>query len=374
MNNPLRVFACILIHSLLLAALLGQEEGEPRHVPATDPAVAIMGRGAAADGAVQMGFPGVTVRFSYRGPAPALRMVGLSADCYFDVSIDGGEPVAMRLKEGENEVALPFPEGGPAGSVVEIVRRTESRMGEAVFLGLALPEGSELLTPPAWPSRRLLFIGDSSACGAFNERFPPQEELTPRASNAARSYAMLLAERYDAQAHLVAYSGQGIARDEEGKAEGADVRLAPESFELATPALRDVYWDHSTYVPEVIVINLGADFHAGLLDPVDYVEQYQAFVMRVRVLYPLSYIVLAESSYFSEQSGEEGYQAREQLRVTLEAVVARGREAGDERIVMTPARYYPGTPGHPQLTAHQHRLLADEIGSVIERITGWRRR
>ena len=44
-----------------------------------------------------------------------------------------------------------------------------------------------------------MFIGDSLTCGEYAERFPPEDDATPRSTNAARSYAMLVARWLDAQ-------------------------------------------------------------------------------------------------------------------------------------------------------------------------------
>lgn len=358
--------------ALLVLSILPAWGGDwAEEVAADDPAVSIMGRVAVEGGVARMGFPGVTVRFRYAGPAPVLRMNALKDTCYFDVSLNGGRPVTMRLEEGRNEVALPFAEGEAAGSVVEIVRRTESWMGEVEFLGLGLPAGSELLAPPAWPERKLMFIGDSTTCGEFNERFPPTEDISPRTTNVARSYGMILAERLNAQVHVVGYGGQGIIRDWSGKSEGEHVCLAPEYLELASPGLKGVYWDHAAYQPDVVVINLGTDFDAGMLDAKEYLEVFSGFVMRVRTVYPLSHIILVESNFHSDVPGTEGAEIREQLRLTLEAVVARGHAAGDRWISFAEAGYYAGTPGDTHLTVEQHELLADEIEDDIREVAGW---
>ena len=66
-----------------------------------------MGRIELSDTRARMGFPGVTIRFVYRGPAPVLKMSGGSSNCYFNLSCDGWDPVVIRLQPGTNEIALP---------------------------------------------------------------------------------------------------------------------------------------------------------------------------------------------------------------------------------------------------------------------------
>ncbi|EDY83975.1 hypothetical protein VDG1235_3602 [Verrucomicrobiia bacterium DG1235] len=101
---------------------------------------------------------------------------------------------------------------------------------------------------------------------------------------------------------------------------------------MASPALKGVHWDHGAYQPDLVVINLGTDFDAGMLDAKEYLEVFSGFVMRVRTVYPLSHIILVESNFHSDVLGTEGAEIREQLRLTLETVVARERAAGDRWI------------------------------------------
>lgn len=333
--------------------------------------VAIMGRVAMIDGSARMGFPGVSLRFNYVGPSPTLRMTGESENCYFNVSLNGADPVVMRLEQGENEVELPYGVAPASGWVVDIVRRTESWMGEAVFHGLSLPEGCELLAPPSYPRRRLMFIGDSTTCGEYNERFPPIEEISPATTNAARSFAMIIAKELNAQAHLIAYGGQGIVRDWSGETEGEKVVLAPQYFERSAPSREEAFWNHRNYTPEVIVISLGTDFDAGLIEQETYNEIYLGFVMQVRTSHPLSHIIMTDSAFLSDEPGSQSFEAREVLRMTLETVLAQSREAGDERIHYVRSGYYPGTKKDTHLIVQQHRALAKELLGPIRQITGW---
>lgn len=343
-----------------------------RFVPAEAADVSVMGRVALTPEGMRMGFPGVSLRFVYRGAAPSVKFRAETDGCYFDVSLDEASPLVMHLEKGENLVELPFGESDADGFVVEIVRRTESWMGEAVFEGIALPEGCELLAAPVLPMRKMMFIGDSTTCGEFNERFPPREEISPRTTNATRSYGMLVAEAFGAQVHLIAYGGQGIVRDWSGASEGEAVCLAPEYFELAAPGNKTVRWNHGNYVPDVIAINLGTDFDAGLFDQEAYNEIYYGFVKQVRSAYPLSQIVLCESNFLSDEPGTETFEAREVLRLTLETVVAKSLMAGDRRVRMVRLPYYSGTEKDPHLTVQQHEALAAELVPQIREIMDWR--
>jgi lysophospholipase L1-like esterase len=341
----------------------------PATVPANDPHIAYMGRVALAGGEATLGFPGITIRFVYRGPAPTLRLRAGSANCYFNLACNGWDPVMIHLNPGANEIVLPTGRAPAAGWLIELVRRNETWQGIATFQGLVLPPGCELLPPPPWPERKLLFIGDSITGGEYLERFPPENDNTPRVANAARAFGMLLGRWLHAQVHLVSYGGRGVMRDWQGN---IDVNNAPQFFQRTLPDDPASHWDHASYVPDVIVVSLGQnDFSKDLPDETTYTKAYDSFVGEIRAAYPRAALLLAEVSLQGDTPGTPDRAKRDQLRRTLEAVAARRRAGGDQRIVFAPVRYYPGTPTNAHIVAFQHEQIALELMGPIKSLTGW---
>jgi lysophospholipase L1-like esterase len=338
-------------------------------VSVRDPRIAYMGRVAFVGDEAMMGFPGIVLRFVYRGPAPVLRLNAGSENCYFNLACNGWDPVVIHLSPGQNEIALPTGPAPAGGWLVELVRRTESWQGVASFRGLLLPPGCELLTPPPWPARKLMFIGDSITGGEYIERFPPENVSTPRAANAARSFGMLLGRWLKAQVHLVSYGGRGVMRDWQGR---TDVPNAPQFFQRTLPDDADAHWTHANYVPDVVVISLGQnDFSKDLPDEATYTKAYDNLVGEIRAVYPRAALVLAEVSLFGDTPDTPDRAKRDQLRRVLVTVTARRRAGGDKRIVEAPVHYYPGTPGNAHLVAFQHEQVAQELLGPIRALTGW---
>jgi hypothetical protein len=327
-----------------------------------------MGRVELTDQAATMGFPGITIRFAYRGAAPVIRMTGGTPECYFNLSCNGWDPVLIHLKKGQNEIPLPTGIAPRAGWTVELVRRTESWMGTASFDGLQLPAGCELLPPPPFPSRKLMFIGDSFTCGEYNERFPPENDSTPRTTNAARSYGMILGKWLNAQVHLVSYGGRGITRNWDGR---TDVNIVPVFFSRTLPDTVGSAWDPSRYQPDVIVINDGTDFDAGPQDEARFTDAYASFVEQVRAAYPRACLLLTESAFQSDGSDGRSRAGRDQLLRTIQAVMERRHAAGDKRVQVAHTGFFPGTPSNPHLVAFQHEQIALDLIGPIRELTGW---
>jgi lysophospholipase L1-like esterase len=371
----MRSFACLLLFALAGFLACGAETKpvtimtDSTSISPSDPRIAYMGRVAFVGDEAVMGFPGITIRFVYRGPAPVLLFTAGSGDCYFNLACNGWDPVVIHLAEGKNEVALPTGPAPAGGWLVELVRRTEAWQGVASFRGLLLPPGCELLKPPAWPSRKLMFIGDSITCGEYIERFPPEDISTPFSTNAARSYGMLLGRWLKAQVHLVSYGGRGVMRDWQGKTDCAN---APQFFNRTLPDDPNSHWNHEDYVPDAIVVCLGTnDFSKDLPDEAVYLKAYDDFVGEIRAVYPRAALVLAESPIFGDVPGTPDRAKRDLLRRVLDAVVARRRAAGDRRIVVGPVAHYPGTPGNAHPVAFQHEQIADQLIGPIRSLTGW---
>lgn len=364
------VFMASIFMQLAVPVVHAAGTNEPEFIPIApnDARIAYMGRLELTDLHARMGFPGVTIRFVYRGPAPVLKLSGGSSNCYFNLSCNGWDPVVIHLKQGPNEIPLPTGKAPAGGWLIELVRRTESWMGTATFDGLSLPPGCELLAPPAWPERRLLFIGDSVTCGEYDERFPPENDRSPRTTNAGRSYGMLLARWLNAQAHLVCYGGRGITRNWDGN---ANVNTLPVFFPRALPDDSASTWDHTKYLPDVIVINDGTDLDSGPMDEVKFIDAYAAFVVTVRKAYPGAYILLSESNFQTDGSDGRPRTERDQLLRTITEVVERQHRAGDARIRVVRTGYQPGTPTDTHPVAFQQEQIARDFLGPIREVTGW---
>ncbi len=355
---------------LVLANGLGADAPVTTVAP-DNPHIGYMGRIAMVDGEARMGYPGVTIRFVYRGPAPVMRFTAVSPGCYFDLAVNGWQPVVMQLKKGANEVPLVSGRAPRGGWLVELVRRTESWEGVASFDGLELPAGCELLSPPAWPERKLMFIGDSITCGECIDLIPPAEPSGPTAAtnDAPRAFGMLLGKELHAQVHLVSYGGRGVMRDWKGR---TDTNNAPQFFPLALPDDPSIPWDPNRYQPDAIVICLGQnDFSSGLIDAAIYEKAYDDFLTQVRSVHPRAALLLVGSPMQGNVDGTTDRAKRDSLRSVLAAIVKRRRAAGEAPIDFVMPQHEPGSSANAHPTAFQQEQIAVELLAPLKKLTGW---
>ena len=335
-----------------------------------DPRIQYMGRLAfAGDAEAKFGFPGVIIRFAYRGPAPTVLLGAGSAFCAFNLSVNGWDPVVIRLPEGRSELPLPSGPAPAGGWVVELTRRNENWQGIASFFGLTLPPGGELVAPPALPARKLVFVGDSITCGEAIDRFPPELDSTPRMADAPRSYGMLLARQLKAQVHLVSCGGRGVMRTWDGK---TDDVTAPQFFQRALPDDPAAKWDHASYQPDAIVIALGQnDLSTGFIDEQVFTAAFANFLADIRKVHPKAAVLFTESPMRSEDPATPDGKKREFQRRCLRTVFEAARAAGDKRVAFAPLHQYPGTPTNAHPVAFQHEQMAQELIGPLRKLTGW---
>jgi len=341
----------------------------PRLIGPDEPRIAYMGRlDRRQPGRPRLGFPGITIRARFEGPSLAVRLDDTDGHSSFAVGIDGQNPSILQCERGPHdyELASNLAEGAHS---VDIVKRTEAWQGVVTFLGLRLAPGRGLLEPTPWPSRRLLFIGDSVTAGEGVDRGPTCPKGQYGSSNAQGSYGMLLARALDAQCHLVACGGRGLIRDWQGR---RDVLNAPQFFDLALPDEDEprAVWDHAEYVPDAILVSLGTnDFNLSLgplPEESEWVEAYVRFLRRIRKSYPLARVFVTEGAIVNDEGSP--LKPRTTLRGYLDETV---RQFGDPRVTHVEPFHYPGDECDAHPTGAQHRLMALDLEPVLREALGW---
>jgi lysophospholipase L1-like esterase len=356
-------------------------------VPFSDPAIRYVGRVLMKPNSVMVAAPATQIQTTFEGDAIDMRLHDFGLDRptwtnYYWIIVDGQ---ASKLKVCQESDVYPLARNlGPGPHSLTIVKRTESSLGgqdsvgRGEFFGLRVRPGSAL-KPVTKPERLLEFVGDSITCGYGNEvstTDPDSYPFTSTNEDAWNAYGAVTARALAADYVAIAKSGYGVIRNYEG----FSGPVVPTLYEQTLPDDNgSPPWDHSRYVPDVVVVNLGTnDFSPGI--PLDQLESHRAafkqayidFLSRIRVVHPTASIVAVVGPMLND-SFPEGYAAWTSVQTDVAAAVEARHAANDVDVhyfALEPQQgpYY-GEDWHPTIATHQ--AMSDALVPFIAGVRGW---
>lgn len=341
-----------------------------RHtVHASDARVAVEGRVVrTGDGGLRFGYPGVSLHLRVNAANLNLLAKSTGSDSYLEYQVEGRPPQSVKLSRRLQ--AIPIITGHQAEEYrVTITHRSESWHGEVTIEGFEVGDGA-LLAAPNLPRRRILLIGDSVTCGEAVDR--PRHSVQCEKENSwwnpRASYGMLLAERLNAQAHLLCYGGRGLTRSWNGR---TDELQAPDFFELAIPEPNRRYsWNHQQFQPDLILVSLGTnDFNPDLgpyPDKEDFVSAYVEFAHKLLRVHSRAQIVITEGPMVNDHHGDQ--RQKTTLIEYLSQVVER---VNHPRLNYLPSQHYPGDECDAHPTQDQHRAMAADWLPHLKSLLNW---
>lgn len=343
---------------------------QDRHtVNASDARVVVEGRVVrTGDGGLLFGYPGVSLHLRVNAASLTLLAKSTGPDSYLEYRVNSRPPQTVKLSRRLQ--AIPIINNPQAEEHrVTITHRSETWHGEVTIEGFEVGDGA-LLAPPRLPQRRLLLIGDSVTCGEGVDR-PRQSAQCQKDNswwNPRASYGLVLAERLDAQAHLICYGGRGLMRSWDGR---SDQLQAPDFFDLAIPEPNRRYsWNHQQYQPDLILVSLGTnDFnpdHGPYPRKEDFVATYVEFAHKLLRVHSRAQIVITEGPMVSDQSGER------RQKTTLVNYLSEVVERVDHpRLSYLPSQHYPGDDCDAHPTQDQHRAMAADWLPSLKSLLNW---
>ena len=310
-------------------------------------------------------YPGVQIRAAFEGTS--LRMVAKPNSGYFMVKIDEAEPFKVAFNSPKDSVvtlATALAKGTHTVSVMNVLEAYERR---AEFRGFLLDEGCQLATPPALPTRKIEFIGNSITCGYGVEALSGKIRFSEETENHYYTYAAIAARELQAQHYVTARSGIGIYRNYNGPKAGNPDCMPALYLQTLFGDSTEV-WDVQRYQPDLVCVNLGTnDCSTQGYDPALLKAAYVRFGQRLRALYPAAKIVWLCGSMLD---GEP----LKLVERTLDEVAAEANAAGDKEVYRFNFSPQNGDLGygadfHPSIG--QQRRMADELIPFLRQLMGW---
>jgi lysophospholipase L1-like esterase len=307
-----------------------------------------------------MAWPGTAMIARFKGTSVSIRIKdeGFSL---FQVIVDGETKKVLRTDKAKELYVLA--EGlADAQHDVIVERRTEAKVGEAVFLGFEPGPGAVMLAPPAAPERRIEIIGDSISTGYGNEGPGAACGYVNSQQNEYLAYGAITARNLEADHTTIAWSGKTLY----------EMR---EYFDKSLPARDDSpRWDFTQWQPHVVVLNVGTNNFA-LIDPGEkrFVELYQALFAKVRAAYPKALVVCALGPMLSDVY-PEGHRNLTQAKKYMKVVMQKLEEFGEKNaaFIEFPEQNHADGLGcgfHPSLKTH--KLMSDRLTALLKERMGW---
>lgn len=217
-------------------------------------------------------------------------------------------------------------------------------------------------------AHKIEFIGDSGSCG-FGNLNKPTEQKTSKGSDGMKGFAALTGIALDADFQIFAASGWGVKASIYTNPNTVNVFDAYKNYDFSGTGAT-IKYDYSSFIPDLIVINLGTNdysyIYAAVSDNVEYTkrleaykEQYIALVNFVHSLYPNAHIIMLhglmnEGKVIADATNEM-YNELKPLIPNLSTIEINGDGKG--------------ASNHPSATSHKE--ISEKLVAHIKDTLGW---
>lgn len=358
-----RIASIVLLFSIMLGA--GINGVVAKRIKPSDPRLEWVGRVSLRNPEKAVfTFPGVQLWADFTGTSA--KLLTKPGSGYFMVEIDDLEPYKVQSVKTDSIVVLA--ENLPQGKhYLTVTHVNEGLVMKPEIHGLILDEGADLIGKPVMPVRKMEFIGNSITCGLGNEGDPGAKKFDYSMQNQYYTYEAIAARELEAQCMVVARSGIGIYRNNNGNVKG-DRGNFQDVYPYMQFGTTGEKWDFSRYTPDVVCVNLGTnDTTNPGYDITLLTNAYKNFLKTLRSHYPNAKIVLLTGSMLKGQRLADVKKAHRDA-------IADAKARGDNEVYtldFTPedGSVAKGVFNHP--SRERHEKMAQELIPFIRQITGW---
>lgn len=357
------ILKCLLVAACLGAAFL--PDAAAKRIKPSDPRLAWIGRVSLANPEKAVfTYPGVQVLADFTGTSIGVDTKPGSG--YFMVEIDDMPPFKVHSSGTEYNLTL-ADNLEPGDHFLTLTYVNEGLVMKPEIYGLTIDDDADLIGYPELTDRKIEFIGNSITCGLGNEGDPDARKFDYSMQNQYYTYEAIACRELDAQCFVVARSGIGIYRNNNGNPNG-DRGVMPDVYPYTQFGTSGERWDFSRFTPDVVCVNLGTnDTTNPRYDKTLLTNAYKKFLQTLRKNYPKAKIVLLTGTMLKGQRLEDVKQAHRDA-------IADARRRGDNEVYTFDFTPDDGSCGrgvfsHPG--RGRHEKMAQELVPFLREITGW---
>ncbi|EFA85063.1 hypothetical protein PPL_02060 [Heterostelium album PN500] len=205
---------------------------------------------------------------------------------WFDIYIDGSlyyRPFNVSAAPPQQQqIALVDNLDSSKTYVISISKRTEAEFGEVRFYGFSVDPTYSLnrYNPPT--TRKFEFIGDSIATG-YGDMGKSPCSFTESTENVDLSFAAVITNELLGEMNMAAWQGKGVIKNY-GSSTPTSTETLPDLYPFILPLSdNSSYWNPTEFVPDVLVVNLGANDYTD--PPYPTQQQFEStFISFIKVI------------------------------------------------------------------------------------------
>lgn len=234
-------------------------------------------------------WPGINISFIFEGVKADIILKDGGND--YNVFIDDNLDKVICTRKGTKKYSL-INSKFKKKRRITITKRTGSYDSKAIIKRLMLDQGAKLLKPEIKTSKRILFLGDSVTVGYGIEGKSIDCNSERKYKNNYLSFGPLLCRMIQAEYHIVAISGRGLIKNY-GAWRKKSKRPLPVYLHNTLIHNKKETWNHETWIPQAIFMNLGTNNFAEKPYPNkdDFIMAYKIFIEEIKKKYPHSTIL-----------------------------------------------------------------------------------
>jgi len=347
--------------------------------------VKILGRGLylEKEGSLWFGLTDSGVEYKFNGKSTTISLTADSSAASTDnparivILADGELYKDDTVKSVESEFDVTFETSGE--HIVRFMKVSECPNGSVRIT--AIKADAEKIEPTADAEKKIEFIGDSITCAYGVDG--TEGTFSTKTEDGTKSYAYLASKQLNADYSMVSFSGFGIISGYSTDGTRNLVSTVPQYYDKLgfsywnqfgsdITQLKEVSWDASQFVPDLVIINLGTNDNSYMQnvkgdrakEEADFVEEYVKFIEQIRSVHPDAEILCTLGIM-----GQELYPQIEEAVSTYKAA------SGDEKVnaykfnQQNINKNGKGIDWHPAPQSHVE--AAEELVAEIKKLYGW---
>lgn len=362
----------ILLNCLFLNFVSAQTQtSTEKFISSKDKHINYTGRVGFSNSSAEFYWSGTSVSINVKGTKEIKVLLDAKRDFnYYYAIVDGNTNDLKKIKVGVGKKMYTLATFSDLKKhQIELIKITNTDDNTTYFYGFEIDKNGRFLQPNKEKKKKLEFFGDSITCG-YGADVPVDstDSGAPKYFNNYKTYGAITARYFDAQYHCTAKSGIGVTVS-------WFPQIMPEIYDRENPEHSNSKWDFSTYVPDIVVVNLfqndswivnmseNEQFEArfGTVKPTDdfMIKAYADFISKIRSKYPKAQIICCLGNMDIVRAGSKWPGIVNAAVGTL----------GDKKVV-THFFEYKNTNGHPK--EKEQQAMADDLIQFIKQKKYWK--